>query len=472
MITTSLQDMSRPYLVAEPHVTLEKWSPKAEKDIPFKTLEVGDRVELIDLTCSKQLTLNENQGILMSFDSLEGLWLVKIVGYSRMEANDRLAVKPEAFQHAREFYKVPSTKIVKHSRSEDDGGEEELAYLNGLDWKGEAAAEILLTQLLAFSSGNKVGNLSLILANGKPNKLASSRAWRLKIPPSYRSLVDWTNFFGCFKELALKHVSVAGLADICNSRRLTNISPLVTPAIRTATSALTQPLTAIYALFLKHGIEKLSTWSDSLIIHIAGSENELFEGYGGEEKWLILRSVMPSVSRIRIVYIGPKVVAPRKHKGASKELLRHRLKESLISVTYETGLYHEYYDRNNNKGYEFDKPSLFLAQNCGVHAAEYRSSWMPTMELLNKIGQLVCLTTFDYFEMKRTVAMLGNGYGCIMMEGRIASRSSVLFCGHNPYAALGLWKCHGDSFFNGSNNQILLFDTAGMFSLETLLGVH
>mmetsp|Transcript_37402 Transcript_37402/g.78884 ORF Transcript_37402/g.78884 Transcript_37402/m.78884 type:complete len:477 (+) Transcript_37402:53-1483(+) len=148
------------------------------------------------------------------------------------------------------------------------------------------------------------------------------------------------------------------------------------PVVALIADGLSLPLTILHVLGLPAVLpEKQVSKLDRLIVHLVGaSAQEAF----GIEKYIELVRLIPSLTYLRIVLIGPDLndVQDSPLNIADPGSIKIR-RGCNAQLSMRKGLY-----QNVIKGLE-EPPTLVLASHPGMFDGHYTESWRPTVELLS-----------------------------------------------------------------------------------------
>uniref|UniRef100_A0A0W0FPE7 MYND-type domain-containing protein n=1 Tax=Moniliophthora roreri TaxID=221103 RepID=A0A0W0FPE7_MONRR len=160
--------------------------------------------------------------------------------------------------------------------------------------------------------------------------------------------------------------------------------------LRSASDALSMPMTTLYVLQIFNGADDSWTKKTSMTVHVLGAaRNETLFAQMFEE--IIHR--LPALKTLHVLLCGPKlntVENPRPGTSLTMESCpdcteKHRV----MSVEVQAHRYHEYVEKAGRK---YTKPDLAIAFNNG--SIESHEQWQDTMELLVDEGVPSVFTSY------------------------------------------------------------------------------
>lgn len=218
-----------------------------------------------------------------------------------------------------------------------------------------------------------------------------------------------------------------GWSSYAELRQMPEFSP---PFMALVTDALSAPLTLVHALgqfseqpptqdclhaalLLKEALN-----GGVLRIHLLGAEWEA-EG-AGEDKWMEVLHLLPSVQGLELTLVGPAL--PEESHGASSEL------HVLLGDEKEGRPYSLRFWRGNYEAFmletDYSAPHLAVAFHSGL--ADFREDWRPALSPLVARGVPLLFTHYHQHEAEFDLRTLKLHFNARVLEGH----------GANPYQSL------------------------------------
>ena len=379
---------------------------------------------------------------------------------------------PAAWQHAGLYKVFAQQKAFCDRDLLADIHRPKFAALAAMDRAYKATEEterLLTTQLARLLSGDGAGGdwrrLPDAAATGYgPSPPARNAQRRYRISAAWFDSLDtkaWMAFFAPFQALRLR-----GARDLvpegAPAYAFTG-QKSVNGETRRLTDALSQPLTAFFALRTVHGDETLASWAaekKTVTIVMAGATNGVYvteygglgtgtEAIAGDQKWGILPLLMPGAS-FAIVYVGPEAAphARRSYPGYTVSAYKslYHVPGGDMAANASTPLPDELTRR----------PQLMLCQNAGLQHGSDFEAWLPTLKDVAKVSLPFAVTMFDGGEFERS--LLYCDYFPVegvhpVDEVRIMFRKA-LYQGVNPFRSLFYLESQGDIY--SINHHVLI----------------
>lgn len=163
-----------------------------------------------------------------------------------------------------------------------------------------------------------------------------------------------------------------------------------------ATVQMSQVVTVLAAIY-HFGLQSTA---GTLTVHLAGASAG-YEYPGGCE-WEELLHVLPDVTHLRLVFVGPNVGS-----GAASRMLQMETCPDCAAkgrTRSHHGVVALYHDFATSDG--FEKPDVVLALNSGIHDARLLETWRPTLFALRDANIPCCFSSYNASEARHDEEVL------------------------------------------------------------------